>query len=177
MFDAGQVRRASITRDYADDLDNATAFSESPPYVVIPHPSHSSSRSRVHPWMVGAAWLCMAAQLFALAHLIVVQHERCPEHGELIHVGSHAAVSIAAPVSLAAIITAQALPALPGESEGNHDHCLSATERRDLCWSRVAAVFLIPPAGGEALHRGAATPTVARALYRSAPKTSPPYFA
>lgn len=126
--------------------------------------------------MAGIAGLCMVAQLLSLAHLVVVEHERCPEHGELIHGDGHEADSLAAPVSIPAATRARVLPAHPDEPDAEHDHCLSATERRDLRLARVDAPAMMPPAQSDAHPHRATTPAVTRALYRSAPKTSPPHL-
>lgn len=121
--------------------------------------------------------LCLVAQLLGLAHLVVVEHERCPEHGELIHGDGRAADTVAAPAPSTATTTARVLPGQSDEPHGDHDHCLSATERRDLRLSRVDVAAMISPAQSDALPRSATTPVAARALYRSAPKTSPPHLA
>ncbi|HUH01174.1 MAG TPA: hypothetical protein VML75_04215 [Kofleriaceae bacterium] len=126
--------------------------------------------------MAGIAVLCMVAQLLSLAHLVVVEHERCHEHGELIHGDGHEARSVAPPAPSTATPTARVLPGQSDEADGDHDHCLSATERRDLRLARVEVAATISPDQSDAIPRTATTPVV-RALYRSAPKTSPPHLA
>lgn len=127
--------------------------------------------------MTGIAVLCVAAQLFGLAHMVVVEHERCAEHGELVHGDGHAPGAVAAPIARVTTTAAsRALPAWPDEADGDHEHCLSATERRDLRAARVEAPVLVRSAGLQAIHP-AGTVAIARALYRTAPKTSPPQLA
>lgn len=144
--------------------------------------SQSSHRSplRRRARTAGIAGLCVVAHLFALMHLAVVQHERCPEHGELVHAkdSDHATGRVTAAVAPGATATPTdaVLPAYAGSQDRDHDHCLSVTERRDRQEVRAQAATSMPLDRQPSLP-DAAAPTIARALYRSAPKTSPPQHA
>lgn len=121
--------------------------------------------------MAIAAALALCSQLFALAHLWLVPHTRCAEHGETVHDDGHAVQPrIAAPERT----DLSASPATPeGATDDGHDHCQLLTDRRELAAERGTIVVRAWS------FEGATFPLVertapSRAVYRLAPKVSPP---
>jgi len=114
-----------------------------------------------------AAALLAAAPLASALHVVAVPHEVCADHGELVH-GDHVSTS-SAPDETASLGT---------ETQADsheHDHCLLGTPAAgaSLRPSRVVAASTVAVTdGGFSLRRSA--PIASEALYRIAPKTSPP---
>lgn len=118
------------------------------------------------------ALLCVAAQALGLAHLAFSHHAICPVHGELIDVVSQASHG-------GADVTAQ-----PGVTPGIHrssdcavdgvdDHCAMANllhQQRQLGSAGFVASFAPPPVCPQVGELSC----VRRALFRLAPKQSPP---
>lgn len=134
------------------------------------------SLTTFRPWRHRAlvAALCLGAQLFAVVHLFALHHVRCAEHGDLLHVegdGSTASTGTPPP-------RANDGPRLAASNRGatghQGDHCTTLGERKDLrthtprvCWSLpLTTVGQAPPL--------LSAPAPSRALYRIAPKISPP---
>jgi hypothetical protein len=117
----------------------------------------------------GAALLVasfLVAQLIALIHQSGAEHAVCPEHGELIH-GRVVAGAWSGPAA-----EAHGSPAAPKD---DHDVCELVIASHDRLQPAAAeAVADAPPAAArERLQSGRRlAPTLA--VYRTAPKTSPP---
>ncbi len=152
------------------------------------HASLLAQRLRLPRVRLAVASLCLLAQTFALVHLFAVRHVRCAEHGDMVHVepghaghAGHAAAAderVSPPADLreAAVSAHQVLRASGLAIEAHQDdHCMALSERRALRTLEVVAVVSAPPELlGELTFVSQAPPRVARALYRLAPKISPP---
>lgn len=149
------------------------------------HASLLAQRLRLPRVRLAVASLCLLAQAFALVHLFAVRHVRCAEHGDMVHVepghaahGAAAGERVSPPADLreAALSEHQVLRASGLAIEAHQDdHCMALSERRDLRTLEVKAVVSAPPELlGELTFVSQAPPLVARALYRLAPKISPP---
>lgn len=131
--------------------------------------------SRILPALLLIA-LFVACQMAGLLHMAMVRHAVCPADGDLIHPGSdgRAALRSAAPdekqpASLAARSTAHA--------EHGHDHCLLAAQRGSEKLVRPVRQGALPaPAAPAPPGSTQEAPRCAGfiALFRLAPKTSPP---
>lgn len=132
-----------------------------------------------------SAWLCLVVQLSALTHLLWARHSLCPAHGELVELHDPAP-NAAHPGWTEHRVTEQEAGSSPnarfaqsdgpGSASGDeHDHCEVANLHRDLVGSEPAE---LPQASWYTIHRvtGPAPPFAGAgpALYRLAPKTSPP---
>lgn len=129
------------------------------------------------PTLVAIASLCLLIQAISLAHLLLVRHEVCPVHGEVRHgsaghAGGDEAASSVGPGDQAAV-------ARPGVAPEQHDddHCQVLTERRDV--PRPSSHCLHAALANEVPLPAVAAPAPPRrlALYRVAPKNSPPHAA
>ena len=118
----------------------------------------------------GAAFLVasfLVAQIIALVHRSGAQHSVCPEHGELIH-GRVLAGAWSGPVS-----EARQAPQPPRD---HHDVCelaLASHERVQPPEAAPAVEAIVATGGRVAPPRERVTGR-SLALYRLAPKTSPP---
>jgi hypothetical protein len=143
--------------------------------------SPTPSRLRTPRLRLAVVSLCLVAQAFALVHLFAVRHVRCAEHGEMVHVEREPRE----PAALAA--RAQATQDLEEASAADvvrptglaieahqDDHCMALSERRDLRTLEVQPLVSAPQALAEVTYLHRAPAFVARALYRLAPKISPP---
>jgi hypothetical protein len=111
-----------------------------------------------------------AAGLIALGHQIEERHEVCAEHGELIHVSADAAE--AAPVT-AGTRSAAWLSDSPLDLD-HGDHCAvhwSAPQSPDLIAAATTSIHIVARPNAVAVTDRA---PAAVALWRLAPKTSPP---
>jgi len=126
--------------------------------------------ARVHAALLAIAFVL--SSLAGLAHESTTRHVQCAEHGEQIH-------SDALAVSAGTLDARDAAPAVqrqPATAIHGHEHCLMASATRA---SRIAPT---PPSIGATLVASAAPPAILPradvvrdvALYRTAPKTSPP---
>lgn len=188
-FSVDNLRRAAgcdepvRPRRGRSSLDSLTTFFYAFRAVRTSHASLLAQRLRLPRVRLAVASLCLLAQTFALVHLFAVRHVRCAEHGDMVHVerghAAHAAgerVSPPADLREAAISEHQVLRASGLAIEAHQDdHCMALSERRDLRTLEVKAVVSAPPELlGELTFVSQAPPLVARALYRLAPKISPP---
>ncbi|MEZ4401807.1 MAG: hypothetical protein R3B06_17395 [Kofleriaceae bacterium] len=119
------------------------------------------------------AVLCLVGQVVALFHLGLVRHVRCAAHGELVHADE---VAVDDPVQATADQAPGDLAQLFNRSAAHgaeHEHCQLATDRTDVTVATALRVAR-PTATTEAVAvvRTAAVPV--RALFRLAPKASPP---
>lgn len=126
------------------------------------------------------AGLCLVAQAFALVHLFAVPHVRCAEHGELVHAGEELReqperAERAMRAEIGDVGAADSIEATALEIEAHEDdHCMALSERRDLRIHLVAQLAAPPQVLGEVEYESRAPLFVVRALYRLAPKISPP---
>lgn len=121
--------------------------------------------------MAFAAALALCSQLFALAHLWLVPHTRCAEHGETVH-DDHAAEAPRVHAPERADLSAS--PAAPdGATDDGHDHCQLLTDRRAVTAERSVVVARACSFAGTTFQLVEHT-APGRALYRIAPKVSPP---
>lgn len=120
--------------------------------------------------------LCLAL-LFAGEAVVAVAHSaerhvRCAEHGELIHVGT------ADPSALDSRPAPDSSPDLggaPPTGDPEHEHCFALGMSRERL-APAACAHTVPAAAPVAVAAalGAEAPPIGRALYRIAPKNSPP---
>jgi hypothetical protein len=135
----------------------------------------SPARSCRFPIRVQAALTALAfvlSSLIGLVHEANTKHVRCAEHGEMMH-GDQAATTRAAmrPPAPGSVVHDTTVATIH-----RHEHCaLTSTTRDSRVELRPPAIVPAPlaisdvadaPARVAAAHRGA--------LYRTAPKTSPP---
>lgn len=119
-----------------------------------------------------AALLALAfalASLLGMAHEATTRHATCAEHGELVH--APARVARSERTTAASALRGAAPAALHG-----HDHCsINATTRASSHDLRRPAIARGPLAARD-IARAPRTDALAPslALYRTAPKTSPP---
>ena len=114
-----------------------------------------------------SALVCLVLQATTVAHLALVQHSYCAVHGEFVH-GSHTE----------APNTEQQAGWHAGEEDERHEHCPVAQLQRAPVVPQPLTVILPQPAF-LAANRATAPPVSAsfvrsQAIWRSAPKTSPP---
>ena len=134
----------------------------------------SPPRRRAHSWAL-VALVCTLAQLLAFLHMGLVRHERCAAHGELMHATTDEACADAAPgcedQGGVSVVFDRG-----GEAEHAHDHCQVVAERSATparpCIAAPVAPIVAPP-----LALAPARPRPIVALFRLAPKASPPRVA
>ncbi|HEX2568074.1 MAG TPA: hypothetical protein VH877_00860 [Polyangia bacterium] len=114
--------------------------------------------------------LMLSGRLLALAHLGGVVHRACEEHGELVEVGYPQPAAM-----LATEHASRLLRAVPVPSGHAHEHCAVAGHHRlsplpctapTVGGATSVTAFALPPAAVPSGPR--------RALFRLAPKNSPP---
>lgn len=123
-------------------------------------------RRRLLPALALATFV--AGQLASVAHAALVRHAVCADHGEAVHVSSAEAAEVPAHRDdTDAVSGSEPAPA------DDHEHCSVACERRAL--ARPGSRASIAGHGGDAPRplRDAQVPP-AIAIYRLAPKSSPP---
>lgn len=124
------------------------------------------------------AALCVIAQLLPIVHIVLVRHARCAVHGEVIHVSDgadHSSPDHAAPAAPSSHGAATIAHAASDHAEDAHDTCRFVGDRRDAVLATPPALAALPayaPAATIAPAAAARLPQVA--LYRLAPKLSPP---
>jgi hypothetical protein len=118
------------------------------------------------------AWFCLAVQTLGLAHLVVVRHTTCPEDGELTHPGEPSAPTDATTLALGTLAGLQSagIPTVGAE----HDHCLAGATRQALAAGRPARPPATLPERTSLAPVALDVPCSRWALFRLAPKTSPP---
>ena len=133
----------------------------------------SGAPSRVHAALTALAFVL--ASLFGIVHEATTRHVRCAQHGELMDSGA-AGVRPERPER--GELRAPAVPAGSGSQVASHghEHCaLDSVTRAARILSSASALVAAPVTVSRLVV--AALPPVAardRALYRTAPKTSPP---
>jgi hypothetical protein len=109
------------------------------------------------------ATLCLLAQLSSLAHVAAVSHVTCAEHGEQVHAtpqtSPHAANSVHTTTESA--------------TDG-HDHCAIAALRTTPATVSAATTSITTVSSPALPVAGGLFPVTQVALFRLAPKTSPP---
>lgn len=118
---------------------------------------------------VAVAILCLLVQSLALVHLVVVKHVRCAEHGDVMHAGDGDPDVVPARGDSAGVRRARA----GGDAE-SHDHCQSLVERRDIRTFQATEITTVCLDVHEVDPAKPAPAIVAIAIYRVAPKVSPP---
>ncbi|HRC54743.1 MAG: hypothetical protein IPI49_03540 [Myxococcales bacterium] len=134
-----------------------------------------ASPFRSRRFVVAIAALCVAGQAFALVHLFALHHVRCAEHGDLLHIegeGARRDLDLAAELAreTAAAVSASGLPFAAHQG----DHCTALTERRDLRSAVAVVRWDLPPLASQGQPCWRTPDRTSRALYRLAPKISPP---
>jgi len=133
----------------------------------------SGAPSRVHAALTALAFVL--ASLFGIVHEATTQHVRCAQHGELVDSG---AAGVRAERLERGELRGPAMRAGAGSrvASHGHEHCaLASVTRAARVLSSAPALVVVPVAVSRLVV--AALPPVAvadRALYRTAPKTSPP---
>jgi hypothetical protein len=114
--------------------------------------------------------LLLAGQLAALAHVVLVTHVTCPEHGDLVHPRQGQAATRAS--------AAAWYPTSLGAGEEHADHCATALHQGDrLTATPVPEVRTSASVRALPCPRDTTGETPLLALFRLAPKTSPPLSA
>jgi hypothetical protein len=117
------------------------------------------------------ALVLVLSQASAWFHAVAISHVACSEHGEAIHRRT-------LPAADARALRATDLVALSADvaTTGGHDHCANAAllRWRDVALTVPAALTEILPVRDAMPPSGAHEVARASALYRLAPKTSPP---
>ncbi|MCA9667138.1 MAG: hypothetical protein KC503_16180 [Myxococcales bacterium] len=116
------------------------------------------------------ALLLVGSQLAGLAHRAFVEHRRCAEHGKLVHADDgHDAAGPRADRADHARLAER--PSASAEHE--HDHCqLTAPARATVTRAAPKLARTEPPSRAQAPP--VVAPLAQLALWRRAPKTSPP---
>ena len=124
--------------------------------------------------MLWVGLACLFAQLSSTFHLALVEHVRCTAHGEWGHAGdehwgSEAAKQGEASFDVCAFVVSES------NGDHHHDHCLIASESRELAMSSfsTSGVRLHSLRGDTVSFQDEASNDAAR-IYPFAPKTSPP---
>jgi hypothetical protein len=127
-------------------------------------------RKRTNRWAVALAALVLGgSELGSAGHVALVRHALCAEHGEPVHGG---------PPADEVVVAAATDSVLPGESAGattdEHEHCkiLAGTSR--VAPGDGGFALPLPLDGNASLAGGDATIAPSVALFRLAPKNSPP---
>jgi hypothetical protein len=130
---------------------------------------HRRRRALTLAWIAG---VCLVVQVVATVHLVLVRHVVCPTHGDLAHAGgAHPQVDRAPGPDSTDRIDAAATD----DEVGADDHCQLLGERRDVPpTTSPTPLVVLAPAEDDAVAP-VALPAPARALYRLAPKISPPH--
>jgi hypothetical protein len=118
------------------------------------------------------AAVLVASQTAAWLHAAAVAHVTCAEHGEAVH-----AVSRPAAARATAAVTATVVAADPLATLSAHEHCASEAllRWRALSIAPPAASVVLPPVGLAPRLPVGPPAASASAVYRTAPKTSPPH--
>jgi|SRR3954469_5344108 hypothetical protein len=128
---------------------------------------YAARRSRVAAALTALAFVI--AGLLGASHEATTRHVRCAEHGELIH------SAIAAGAQLIAPQRDSVVQSIPTATQHEHEHCLLASASRALTVASRPPVLIAMPVVATALARApTAHDLSAAAIYRTAPKTSPP---
>ena len=123
------------------------------------------------------AWLLVVGDVLGFAHQAAEAHAVCAEHGELVHADATHGESIAELREIVAHPEVSSAPGLPHEGEhGLADHCRACAAAHDPATVAVAdrvherVLAIAAPRIEAPLAADVPRP----AVYRAAPKTSPP---
>ena len=116
------------------------------------------------------AVVLVASQASAWFHAVAISHVACAEHGEAIHRTTPAAADVHAARGSARTVSAD-LATVSG-----HDHCANAAllRWRDVALTAPAKLAAFDPSSQSTEVRPAYHAVLSAAVYRLAPKTSPP---
>ena len=127
-------------------------------------------RRRTPKFLFACAVTLLTGQLASLAHLLFVEHDRCAEHGEIVEADSRVEVH-----SRSGFGEHGALVHRAATETGAHDHCLLlATLRESFGTFRSDASSGAVASEIDRASHDRASPLSDRALFRLAPKNSPP---
>lgn len=117
------------------------------------------------------AALLVASQASAWFHAVAITHVACLEHGEAVHGRAVPAEEARAPRAADTTTLRADLAAVAG-----HDHCGNAAllRWRDVALTAPLALTSFVPVARSATFADAPTVAPGAAVYRFAPKTSPP---
>ncbi len=134
------------------------------------HPSLPSRR-----FLAAIAVVCLVAQAFAMVHLMVVRHARCAAHDEVVHVS----VDRAQPAHVTPTPDATSIQGADGDlAEVDDAHCTWLSELRTTRVGHPPVLTAAPATTVDELGLPRDLPLAGpRALYRLAPKISPPHAA
>jgi len=120
------------------------------------------------------AAVLVVSQASAWFHAVAITHVACLEHGEAIHRRVLPAEDVRAPRSDGSGALRADLAAVAG-----HDHCANAAllRWRDVALTAPVALSAFAPVAQSAAFADAPSVAPAAAVYRLAPKTSPPLSA
>jgi len=138
---------------------------------------HRRGNKRGFPLLVGfAASLCLLGQFSGVAHNLLVQHATCAEHGEIIHTAGDHTSAVGAGVDIAAEARVAGSDAAESAEDHGHDHCLAAAHRRGHVGLKAVHAAVTADSAPKAIVavEVGARESVSCALYRLAPKNSPP---
>lgn len=137
-------------------------------------PSQARGRSPGARYLASAAaLLLLLGQLASYEHLLTVRHEVCAEHGELIDVHQGPAAEGSQSASSGGQFTRSSRP----EVGHQHEHCALAPHRRESSAAlqpRATVCAAPPPLVSRLTSAPLPLQTARQAVYRLAPKNSPP---
>jgi hypothetical protein len=152
--------------------------------MSAPGPTSRAADSAVRLRAAALMSALFLGQLATFLHQATVTHTRCAEHGELMHgdaqadegAGSGSLLGLERWIEREAPARDSAqLRGLPSPDDHDHDHCWGmCAERARAGAGDGAGSAVAPPATGSERLAAHASPLAVEALYRTAPKTSPP---
>lgn len=130
----------------------------------------------LHSLAVPFAYICLFAHLSCFAHFVLVRHGACAEHGEVIDLGNnHAKAHANNPARTAeSSVVAVAFRAGEQSSGDEHDHCVLSHEPRSQNKPASVSVGMVETWQQLSLAQSDQRQLGSVAVYRLAPKTSPP---
>jgi hypothetical protein len=121
------------------------------------------------------AVVCLLGPIVAQAHMLLVQHATCAEHGELVHLDGVNGDSVGTDATASSDLTTVSSASLEDAKPHGHDHCAAASARRIQAPVDRPQLNLPAAASATAAPFDLDAPSGAPvALYRLAPKNSPP---
>jgi hypothetical protein len=121
------------------------------------------------------AAILVASQTAAWLHASAVTHVTCAEHGEALHAATPAAIPEDAPAP--ATVVATVATGDQADTLAAHEHCASGAllRWRALTVTPPAHAVFVPPVVTALPFQTGPPAVVTAAVYRLAPKTSPPH--
>jgi hypothetical protein len=122
------------------------------------------------------AAVLIASQAAAWLHAAAVTHVTCAEHGEALHAATPSAAPDDRPAAPDTVVATVATGD-QGDTLEAHDHCASGAllRWRALTVAPPAVTVVVPRFAGAAPFQTGPPALGLRAVYRLAPKTSPPH--